>query len=148
MIVNKPLPMLKERHPRTSAIMASPKAKQMSKRPTATKPNTKEAAATLNISHSFSRRIEDEREVAQRFAPVCGDGRHAKQVHGQDLPDEHEVLRAQHTAHQHDQQARDSGYRGSRGRDQQSLGRRDLWEFCTPTKLPASSGASGGPNRY
>src|SRR5215216_25367 len=34
------------------------------------------------------RRIEDDREVAQRFAPIRGEVRHAEQVQGQDLPRE------------------------------------------------------------
>src|SRR5918993_6124515 len=76
-------------------------------------------------------RIEDEREVAHRFTPVRGDRRHAEQVHGEDLPREHEALRAQETAKQDDKQAEDPGYGGSRGGDQEPFARRNPREPCT-----------------
>ena len=75
----------------------------------------------LSIAHPFSRQIEDEREVAQRFAPVRGDGGHAEQVQGQDLPGKHEVLRVQESAHEHEEQARRPGYYGTRSTDKGSF---------------------------
>src|SRR5918998_2564555 len=117
--------MLKDSHPLTSAIMASPKAKQSSRRPITRKPRTKEIAPIFSISHLFFRGVEDEREVAQRFAPIRGDGRHAEQVQGEDLTHKHKMLRAQETARQHHEQARGPGYRGASGGDQRCLPRWD-----------------------